>query len=81
MAKDGTNRGGVRVGAGRKKKSLDEKILEGQAEKSNKIIRSEEMPPPKEYLSSLQRNGEKLCADEIYSEMWIWLKARGCEII
>ena len=30
MAKDGTNRGGARPGAGRKKKSLDEKIMEGK---------------------------------------------------
>ena len=82
MAKDGTNRGGVRVGAGRKKKPLEEKILEGQAiEKVNLSIlnSSDEMPPPKEYLSSVQKNGEKLCATEIYFEMWNWLKARGCE--
>lgn len=82
MAKDGTNRGGVRVGAGRKKKSLDEKILDGQATVQadlSKIVQSDDMPPPKDYLSSLQRNGEKLCADEIYSEMWNWLKVRGCE--
>ena len=29
MAKDGTNRGGARAGAGRKKKALSEKIAEG----------------------------------------------------
>ncbi len=29
MAKDGTNRGGVRIGAGAKKKPLAEKIAEG----------------------------------------------------
>ena len=29
MAKDGTNRGGARVGAGRKPKALQEKLLEG----------------------------------------------------
>ena len=29
MAKDGTNRGGARPGAGRKKKALSEKIAEG----------------------------------------------------
>ena len=47
MAKDGTNRGGVRVGAGRKKKSLDEKILEGRAITPVKPVSSDEMPPPK----------------------------------
>lgn len=30
MAKDGTTRGGARIGAGKKSKSLDEKILEGK---------------------------------------------------
>ena len=34
MAKDGTNRGGARVGAGRKKKPLAEKIQEGKAAKA-----------------------------------------------
>ena len=33
LAKDGTNRGGYRVGAGRKKKPLAEKILDGQVAK------------------------------------------------
>ena len=31
MAKDGTNRGGIRIGAGRKRKPLEEKIAEGKA--------------------------------------------------
>jgi hypothetical protein len=30
MAKDGTNRGGARAGAGRKKKALADKISEGK---------------------------------------------------
>ena len=33
-AKDGTNRGGARPGAGRKKKSLDENITEGKTPKN-----------------------------------------------
>ena len=70
MAKDGTNRGGVRVGAGRKRKSLDEKILEGRKVETITPVSSDDMPPPKEYLSSVQKNGEKLCAAEIYSETW-----------
>ena len=79
MAKDGTNRGGVRVGAGRKRKSLDEKILEGHSVDLINPAANDETPPVKEYLSSIQRNGEKLCADEMYLEMWSWLKAHGCE--
>lgn len=82
MAKDGTNRGGARVGAGRKKKSLEEKITDGQATQkvvSASSVSDDAMPPLKEYLSSKQKNGEKLCATEIYSEIWSWLKKRGCE--
>ncbi len=82
MAKDGTNRGGVRVGAGRKKKSLGKKILDGQLPAENvspALVADEGMPPLKEYLSAPQKNGEKLCASEIYAEMWHWLKVRGCE--
>ena len=81
MAKDGTNRGGVRVGAGRKRKSLEEKISDGQSARENipsDCVSKEEMPPLKEYLSSKQKNGEKFCATEIYAEIWNWLKARGC---
>ena len=33
MAKDGTNRGGARAGAGRKKKALADKISEGKTAK------------------------------------------------
>ena len=82
MAKDGTNRGGARVGAGRKKKSLEEKITDGQATQqavSSSSVSDDAMPPLKEYLSSKQKNGAKLCATEIYSEIWSWLKTRGCE--
>ena len=35
MAKDGTNRGGLRLGAGRKAKPLAKKVIEGKAKKSN----------------------------------------------
>ena len=35
MAKDGTNRGGMRLGAGRKAKPLAKKVIEGKAKKSN----------------------------------------------
>lgn len=86
MAKDGTNRGGVpRIGAGRKKKSLDEKILEGKAEKpktKTEVLpaeHSKEMPPIKKFLTAKQKNGEKLQTAEIYSEMWNYLVERGCE--
>lgn len=86
MAKDGTNRGGLpRVGAGRKRKPLDEKILEGKAEKSTKTPQinsaesSKNKPPLKTFMTAKQKNGEKLQTEKIYSELWDWLVERGCE--
>lgn len=38
-----------------------------------------EMPNPSEYLSTKQRDGTDLGADEIYIETWEWLRDRGCE--
>ena len=37
------------------------------------------MPKPSEYLSAKQKNGMLLGADEIYKEIWLWLKERNCE--
>jgi hypothetical protein len=39
----------------------------------------EDIPPPSDYLSSLQKDGKPLGADELYIETWRWLKERGCE--
>ncbi len=36
------------------------------------------MPKPNEFLSAVQRDGEKLQAEEIYTETWKWLKDLGC---
>ncbi len=43
------------------------------------VLQGEEMPKPSDYLSSLQKNGVPLGADEIYKEIWLWLKQRNCE--
>ncbi len=85
MAKDGTNRGGARIGAGKKSKSLDEKILEGKVEHlvTTPVINlpenSVDMPALKKFMTAKQRNGEKLQTAKIYEEIWNWLVARGCE--
>ena len=85
MAKDGTNRGGVRIGAGKKQKALDEKIIEGKADKFLTPLEIKpaeplkDMPKVKKFMTAKQRNGEKLQTAEIYSEMWNWLVERGCE--
>ena len=84
MAKDGTNRGGPRIGSGKKKNSLLDKIEKG---KEAQIIRipvekdpiGVDTPDPDAYLSAKQRNGEELRAGEIYAEIYKWLAARGCD--
>ncbi|MGN0574441.1 MAG: P27 family phage terminase small subunit [Ruminococcus sp.] len=88
MAKDGTNRGGARPGAGRKPKALREKIDAGNPG-GRKLTRLDipenldgvEMPKPGEYLSQLQRDGRPLGADEIYNKVCRWLKKLDCEKI
>lgn len=87
MAKDGTNRGGARTGAGAKKKALAEKIAEGNPggrkltvmEFTNTAdLKGQEMPEPNKMLEAIQKDGKALVAGEIYKATWIWLDERGC---
>ena len=83
MAKDGTSRGGARVGAGRKPKALTEKITTGRPAivvdlPSTPDLEGAEMPPVKDYMTALQKNGQEFCAKEVYEETWNWLKDRRC---
>ena len=83
MAKDGTARGGARLGSGAKAKALTEKVSAG---KSATIIEFPEpadlegvdMPPVKEYMKAAQRNGSDLCAEEVFQETWEWLRKLNC---
>ncbi len=88
MAKDGTNRGGARIGAGRKPKALSEKIRDGNSKKSNDKsntmmdaakLDGVDVPPIKEYMKAAQKNGGDLPAEQIYREVFSWLYDRGCE--
>lgn len=84
MAKDGTNRGGARAGAGRPRKALTEKIAEGktaQVMMQPADIESADTPPVREFMQELQRDGTKLLADDVYTETYQWLKERSCEKI
>ena len=84
MAKDGTNRGGARPGAGRPRKALTEKIAEGKTAEvmmQPAEIDSVDVPPVREFMQELQRDGTKLLADEVYTETYQWLKERSCEKI
>ena len=86
MAKDGTRRGGARIGAGRKKKPLAEKLQEGKKAKVLKMPGQEELNIPKpaelerirEFLSEEQKLGE-LYADKVYKQTWEWLCKYNCE--
>lgn len=65
MAKDGTMRGGQRVGAGRKSKALTDKIADGRLNGAMVLpepaeIEGADVPPVKEYLKAAQKNGKDL---------------------
>ena len=84
MAKDGTARGGARVGAGRKPKALSEKITLGQSDDAMVLptpadIEGVDMPPVRAYLSAPQKNGKPLLAAEIYAQVYEWLKSIRCD--
>ena len=88
MAKDGTARGGQRVGAGRKSKALTDKIAAGNpGNRKLKVIdlpkvtdlEGSDMPEPREYLKASQKNGIPFDAEDIYKETYNWVKERGCE--
>ena len=83
MAKDGTNRGGARAGAGRKKKALTDKVAEGRTGNLKVMpapadLHGEVMPPIQDFMKARQRNGKDLCAEEVYKAVWEWLDEKGC---
>lgn len=90
LAKDGTNRGGARIGAGAKKKPLADKIAEGNPggrtltvmEFSNTAdLHGQAMPEPNKMLEAVQKDGKTLVAGEIYKNTWQWLNERGCAML
>lgn len=94
MAKDGTNRGGRRPGAGKKPEALVDKVAKGRPAETIEFpiavleggdigeasdLNGEDMPSPSDYLSAKQKmNGKPLGADVIFKETMQWLKERGC---
>ena len=83
-AKDGSNRGGARPGAGAKKKPLVDKIAEGSSNATMfsfpepAELTGVKMPSPSKFLSAEQRDGSKTEAVKIYKKTWKWLNERGC---
>ena len=71
MAKDGTNRGGARAGAGAKRKPLADKIAEGNPGRRKLTVidfqdtadlEGQPMPKPSAMLSATQKDGKTLVA-------------------
>lgn len=82
MAKDGTNRGGARIGAGRKARSLTDKINEGKSAKVLTVpaeLEGADVPPVREFLKAPQAKGKDLIAEDIFLKTYQWLKEHGCE--
>lgn len=84
------NSGGARVGAGRKKKPLADKIAEGNPggrkltamELPNAAdLQGQSMPEPNKMLAAVQKDGKTLVAGEIYKSTWQWLGERGCAVL
>ena len=56
-----------------------ESILEAEDLEVDSEYIGADMPEPSAYLSTRQKDGKPLGADEIFIETWRWLKNRGCE--
>ena len=86
MAKDGTNRGGARPGAGAKKKPLADKLMEGNPGKRNITVinfenaaelEGQEMPRPSEMLSAVQKDGKPLTENRCRRRKYIRKRGSG----
>lgn len=83
----GNGRGGARTGAGRKRKPLADKILEGNRNKEpiKKLnlpvgkLQGEDMPQAADFLRQNTKNATQNIAPKVYEETWAWLKARKCD--
>ena len=83
MAKDGTARGGARVGAGRKPKALADKLAQGISAEIMDLPKPTDMegadvPPVKDFLKAAQKSGIDLCAEDVFKSTYLWLEERGC---
>lgn len=78
-------RGGARKNAGRPKKPLNEKLLEGNPGKRPLTVLSfperaeDELPPPPEFLADLAKGvGKCPNAETIFENVTAWLEKTGC---
>lgn len=83
MAKDGTQRGGPRLGAGVKAKA-DPAL--GMPDFTADLVlpepdspEGEVIPKVEEYMKEPQKDGSVLMAEKVFINTWIWLRGLGCE--
>lgn len=83
MAKDGTARGGSRIGSGKKptKKQKIEALNPDIDLIAPDNLEGIDAPPVKEFLKAKQKNGKDLLAEDVFKQTFLWLKKRGCEKI
>lgn len=89
MAKDGTVRGGLRAGAGRKPKDLNAKVLEGREPPDfvpgqlpeTADLEGVNMPKVDDWLKETQYDKEEWQAETLAQQVYIWLRERGCETL
>lgn len=74
MAKDGTNRGGRRLGSGRKLSEAHIVDLSGRAAD----LTAKPLPKIKQYLNEKQSDGKPLGARRIYKDMLDYLQSVSC---
>ena len=75
MAKDGTNRGGARLGSGPKHKA---KAAEIEMRNFGARVPAGDLPPMQEYMTAEQADGYELQTERIRDEIMGWLEAVGC---
>lgn len=80
--------GGARVGAGRKRKPLAEKLEYNPGRRAITYIpneamsniQGEDMPPPSEWISDETKNTQRTTvATKIYEDTYKWIKERRCD--
>ena len=84
MAKDGTVRGGRRVGSGKKPAEKNKELLDmglvGLPDLPEPAeLEGVDMPPVDDFLKETQRDGTQLEAERIFKQTYLWLKKHGCE--
>ena len=84
MAKDGTVRGGRRVGSGKKPTGPNREMLDlGLAGIPDfpepGELEAVDMPPIDDFLKETQRDGTQLEAERVFKQTYAWLKKHSCE--